>query len=146
MNSHKRAAFSDDFWSRSNLSQKITNLATHGYFSLMALALAMVGNSSSGIIEAPSFRLPVVNIGRRQEGRLKGANVIDVAHERASILEGIRVAIGPEFRAALKETTNPYGEGDAADRIIDRLKAVSLGQTLLVKKFADLRNVTAVPF
>jgi len=64
------------------------NLGTQGYFNLMSKAAAMVGNSSSGIIEAPSFQLPVVNIGTRQEGRVKAANVIDVGYSREEVLGG----------------------------------------------------------
>ena len=71
----------------------VDNLGTQAYFSLMKYAAAMVGNSSSGIIEAPSFSLPVVNIGLRQEGRLRGKNVIDVPYNTNAILKGIRQAL-----------------------------------------------------
>ncbi|TMJ94755.1 MAG: UDP-N-acetylglucosamine 2-epimerase (hydrolyzing), partial [Actinobacteria bacterium] len=65
-------------------------LGSEGYFSMMKLASVMIGNSSSGIIEAPSFELPVVNIGDRQAGRLRAANVVDVDGDRTSIVGGIR--------------------------------------------------------
>jgi UDP-hydrolysing UDP-N-acetyl-D-glucosamine 2-epimerase len=123
-------------------AQMVNNLGTQGYFSLMAIAAAMVGNSSSGIIEAASFKLPVVNIGTRQRGRVRGENVIDVGNSREEILEGIRKACGDEFRASLSEMTNPYGDGCAAERILARLKEVDLGERLLMKRFSDVTETT----
>lgn len=116
----------------------VDNLGTVAYFSLMARAAAMVGNSSSGIIEAPSFQLPVVNIGSRQQGRTRGANVIDVPCERQAIAQGIARALSPEFRAAgLAGAPNPYGDGGAARRIVDVLRTVVLDHTLITKRFID---------
>src|SRR5262249_48321416 len=109
----------------------VDNLGTQAYFSLMRVAAAMVGNSSSGLIEAPSFRLPVVNIGNRQQGVCRAANVIDVGYGRAAIADGIRRAIHPDFRAGLSNLVNPFGDGTAAERIVTRLKEVPLGDTLL---------------
>lgn len=120
------------------LAQKVDNFGTQAYFSLMALAAAMVGNSSSGIIEAPAFGLPVVNIGSRQTGRFRGPNVIDVGYGRAAILEGIRQAIQPDFRERLRQMPNPYDQGQASSRIVARLKSVSLDERLIVKRFYDL--------
>ena len=114
----------------------VVNFGTEGYFSMMKYATAMVGNSSSGIIEAASFNLPVVNIGNRQRGRLRGKNVIDVGYTRAEILAGIEKAISPEFRATLSDMVNPYGDGHAAERIVDKLKHVKLGDELLLKPFS----------
>jgi UDP-hydrolysing UDP-N-acetyl-D-glucosamine 2-epimerase len=116
----------------------VDNLGTQGYFSLMALAAAMVGNSSSGLLEAPSFRLPVVNIGNRQAGRVRAANVLDVNYGRTEILDGIRRVVEPGFRAGLTELVNPYGDGHAAARIVERLKSVAIDDQLLVKRFFDL--------
>ena len=113
-------------------------LGTEGYFSMMKLASVMIGNSSSGIIEAPSFELPVVNIGDRQAGRLRAANVVDVDGDRTSIVGGIRRALDPAFRATLRGLCNPYGDGHAAERIADRLASVPLDRTLLTKRFHDL--------
>lgn len=115
----------------------LDNLGTRGYFSLMKFAGALVGNSSSGLIEAPSFELPVVNIGTRQAGRVRAANVIDVGTDRAAILAGIRQAVSPEFRAGLRGLINPYGDGTAAEKIVARLKQVDLDQRLIMKRFVD---------
>jgi UDP-hydrolysing UDP-N-acetyl-D-glucosamine 2-epimerase len=113
------------------------SLGTRLYFSLMRHAAAMVGNSSSGLIEAPSFRLPVVNVGIRQRGRVRAMNVIDCGHGRAEILKAVRKAVAPEFRDGLRGLRNPYGDGGAADRIAERLASVPLDGRLVLKRFID---------
>jgi UDP-N-acetylglucosamine 2-epimerase (non-hydrolysing)/GDP/UDP-N,N'-diacetylbacillosamine 2-epimerase (hydrolysing) len=118
-------------------AQFISNLGTQGYFSAMALATAMVGNSSSGIIEAASFKLPVVNIGNRQAGRVRGANVIDTGSSAQEILRGIRQACSPAFRRSLSSLVNPYGDGRAAERIVNRLKTQDLHGNLITKTFYE---------
>jgi UDP-hydrolysing UDP-N-acetyl-D-glucosamine 2-epimerase len=117
----------------------VENFGQLGYFSAMNCAAAMVGNSSSGIIEAASFHLPVVNIGERQEGRSRAANVIDVGYGREEILAGLRRALGPGFRSSLKNVRNPYRStgSSAAVQIVERLKAVPLDEQLTKKRFCD---------
>ncbi|MFQ6016763.1 MAG: UDP-N-acetylglucosamine 2-epimerase [Kiloniellaceae bacterium] len=112
----------------------VPHLGTLGYFSLMAQATAMVGNSSSGIIEAASFGLPVVNIGTRQAGRLAPANVIAAGYASAAILEAIERAAAPEFRKGLEGLVNPYGDGHAAERMIEVLKTTDLRDPRLIQK------------
>ena len=112
----------------------VPNLGTKGYFSLMAHAAAMVGNSSSGLIEAASFALPVVNVGRRQEGRLAPENVLHCGHGRDEIAAAIARATAPEFRARLKDMVNPYGDGKAAGRMVEVLESVDLGGPRLIAK------------
>lgn len=114
------------------------NLGAKAYYSLMKYSTAMVGNSSSGIIEAASFELPVVNIGDRQKGRLHGGNVIDSGHSEEEINEAIQVAIHPLFRAELAEMDNPYGDGKAAKRIVKVLRDVELSPALIEKAFHDI--------
>lgn len=93
----------------------------HGDFlSLMDGAAAMVGNSSSGLIEAPMLRLPAVNVGARQDGRARGDNVIDVPADADRILEALQRAVAPEFRARLSGRS-PYGDGRAAARIAEHI-------------------------
>jgi UDP-hydrolysing UDP-N-acetyl-D-glucosamine 2-epimerase len=116
----------------------VPHLGTQAYFGLMRHAAAMIGNSSSGLIEAPSFELPVVNIGERQAGRLRAANVIDVKDSRDAIAAGIRRALSPEFHASLGGLVNPYGDGHAAPRIAARLASVAIDRSLMVKRFHDL--------
>lgn len=119
------------------------NLGTDMYFSLMRKAAAMVGNSASGVIEAASLELPVVNIGNRQRARIHGRNVLDVPCERAAIVRAVRQAIDPEFRRGLVGMQNPYGDGHAGERIIEVLRRTMLDQTLLMKRFYD-RSVLPV--
>ena len=120
----------------------VKSLGASMYYGLMSHAAAMVGNSSSGLIEAPSFRLPVVNVGTRQEGRVRAANVIDVGYEADDIEAGIRRALSPDFRAGLEGLQNPYGDGRAARRIVEVLATVDLGPSLVLKGFRDLRHET----
>jgi UDP-hydrolysing UDP-N-acetyl-D-glucosamine 2-epimerase len=116
----------------------VENLGTRAFFSMMSVAAAMVGNSSSGIIEAPSFGLPVVNIGTRQEGRVRAANVIDVGYRQEEILDGVRRALDASFRESLRSMANPYDAGGAAELIVDRLASVDLDRALVTKRFHDL--------
>lgn len=127
-----------DFTARHASTRIVDNLGTQDYFSLMSLAAAMVGNSSSGLVEAPSFHLPVVNIGTRQRGRIRGTNVIDVGYERSAIVEGVKKAISREFKEILKGQKNPYGSGNASERIVEMLKGVSIDARLMMKRFFDI--------
>jgi UDP-hydrolysing UDP-N-acetyl-D-glucosamine 2-epimerase len=116
----------------------VKSFGTEGFFSLMAVSAAMVGNSSSGIIEAASFRLPVVNVGTRQAGRVRAKNVIDTAYDRESILKGICKATEPLFRKGLEDLVNPYGDGHATDIIVRTLSEISLNDRLIRKRFVDV--------
>jgi UDP-hydrolysing UDP-N-acetyl-D-glucosamine 2-epimerase len=116
------------------------NLGPELYFNAMRHAAAMVGNSSSGLIEAPSFRLPVVNIGIRQAGRLRARNVIDTPCERHAIARAIRRAISAPFRAGLRTMANPYFQPNAAKRIVRRIRHVPLNQRLLLRPFHEISN------
>jgi UDP-hydrolysing UDP-N-acetyl-D-glucosamine 2-epimerase len=111
----------------------VRNLGDDRYLSLLEHAAAMVGNSSSGLIEAPSFGLPVVNIGSRQHGRLRGDNVIDVGYGRDEILRAVDRALAPGRRDRLRRSPNPYGDGRAAGRIVRVLREVPLDARLLQK-------------
>lgn len=113
----------------------VPNLGTQAYFSLMAHACAMIGNSSSGIVEASSFKLPVVNVGRRQEGRECGANVVHVNCDVDSIREGLRRALSDEFRAIVNAVENPYGNGRAAAKVVEVIRTTNVAdEALLIKE------------
>ena len=103
------------------------------YYSMLKYAAMMVGNSSSGLVEAQSFNLPVLNIGDRQKGRLAGLNVIHVPADFHSIERGIQVALSVEFKKQYFDQPNIYGDGQACNRIISYLEQVEW-QKLLVKK------------
>ena len=109
------------------------NLDAVTYWSLLAQVDAIIGNSSSGIMEAASLALPVVNVGIRQQGRERGRNIIDVPAETGAIQNALEQALGGEFRARLAGMLNPYGTGDAS-RTIARVLAEARLENLLIKE------------
>jgi len=116
----------------------MTSVPRRGFLSLLRRAAALVGNSSAGIIEAASLKSPVVNVGDRQKGRLRAANVIDVPPDVHAIEAAVRRAIPAEFRAALADLRNPYGDGRSGPRIAEILATTPLDRSILAKPFADL--------
>ena len=109
------------------------------FYGLMAHASFMIGNSSSGLWEAPSFKLPAINVGKRQDGRVRGANVIDVSGlSDSEVNDAVAKAKSPKFRASLQGMTNPYGDGRASAKTLETLKAVPLGEELMLKKFHEI--------
>ncbi len=117
------------------------SLGQRVYLSCLQHLDLMVGNSSSGLIEAPSFGLPVVNIGDRQRGRIRAANVIDVANRVSDIAAGIRQTSSPAWKASLRGLRNPYvgpEAGMTSVHIKEELKRTELGETLLKKRFHDM--------
>lgn len=105
------------------------SLGQKKYLSLLREAGLMVGNSSSGILEAPSFALPVVNIGRRQEGRIKAKNIIDSSSDAKAIGKAIRTAGSAGFRRSLKGLTSPFGDGRASRKVKKVLAGFDLAGT-----------------
>jgi GDP/UDP-N,N'-diacetylbacillosamine 2-epimerase (hydrolysing) len=95
-----------------------SSLGQDKYLSLLALASAVVGNSSSGILEAPTFRTPTINVGPRQAGRLMARSVIQAEPTTVSVVHAINRARSPEFQAMLEDVVNPYGTGGAVDKIM----------------------------
>ena len=119
-------------------SRLFVNLKPLVYWSLLRQVSVLVGNSSSGIMEAASIPLPVVNVGLRQRGRERSANVLDAPADGAAIAEEVRRALDPAFRRGLSGLVNPYGDGDASRRIVDVLARAPLGEELLVKRAAPV--------
>lgn len=116
------------------------NLGTQNYFSLMSLAEAVIGNSSSGIIESASFKLPAINIGKRQEGRVRNTNVIDCDFGEQQIVNSVNFATSSEFKEKLKNCKNIYGDGNAA-KIIVRFIESRLEKGIKTQKaFYDLKG------
>ncbi|HEY1578878.1 MAG TPA: UDP-N-acetylglucosamine 2-epimerase [Terracidiphilus sp.] len=114
------------------------NLDAATYWSLLGQVDAMIGNSSSGIMEAASFALPVVNVGIRQQGRERARNIIDVPAEDEAIARGLRRALDPAFRRKRRGMKNPYGDGTAAKAIVRVLVDVPLDK-LLMKQPTPMR-------
>lgn len=110
------------------------NLEPVTYWGLLRCAALMLGNSSSGIMESPSLGLPAVNVGRRQDGRERAANVIDAPAEAGAILDAVRRAMDPAFRESVRDLENPYGDGRSAERIATILAELEVGDHLLVKR------------
>ena len=109
----------------------VPTLGTQGYISALTHADFVIGNSSSGLYEAPSFCIPTVNIGDRQKGRLRAKSVIDCAPERAAIEAAIETALACDCTG----TINPYGDGYSSERIVGILKQIENPAVLLKKKF-----------
>ncbi|MFH1400612.1 MAG: UDP-N-acetylglucosamine 2-epimerase [Nanoarchaeota archaeon] len=116
------------------LIHRFASIPHHIYLGILRHADVMVGNSSSGIIEAPSMHLPVVNIGRRQHGRERATNVIDVDHDSVAIERAIKKAMTHSFKKKCATCVNPYGDGRASDRIATILAETRLDQNLLQKQ------------
>lgn len=111
------------------------NVSRDVYAGLMNVASVLVGNSSSGIIEAPLFKLPAVNIGRRQDGRFQGKNVLNVhEHDAKAIVSAIKKALSRNFRKSLKSMKSPYGDGHSSERIVKILETIPVDEKLLFKK------------
>ncbi len=113
------------------------SLGQRRYLSLLGAVDGVVGNSSSGLAEAPSFGIGTVNIGDRQAGRLKASSVIDCEPTRDSIAAALRRLRDPDFAATLADTVNPYGRGGAGPAIVAVLRDVAL-EGLVKKRFHDL--------
>jgi UDP-hydrolysing UDP-N-acetyl-D-glucosamine 2-epimerase len=111
------------------------SLPYRDYLGLMKIAGVLIGNSSSGIIEAPSFHLPVVNIGTRQAGRERSTNVIDVGYDKEEIINAVNKALyDSTFRKKVASCKNPYGDGKASQRIARILANIKIAPSLLQKK------------
>lgn len=110
------------------------------YLSLLQFVDVVVGNSSSGLIEVPSFKIPTINIGDRQRGRLKSASVIDCDPNKTSIIEALKTAYSDSFRDSLASVKNLYGNGDSSSKIISILHKVDLSG-ILKKKFYNLDTI-----
>lgn len=108
------------------------------YLSLMKHAEFVLGNSSSGIIEAPSFGIPTINIGDRQKGRDQSESILNCLPDTESIVQAIRKAEDPAFRSVCKKVISPYGDGHAAEKIAERIWKVVMEENIdLKKKFYD---------
>jgi UDP-hydrolysing UDP-N-acetyl-D-glucosamine 2-epimerase len=117
------------------------NLDAVTYWSLLRHVALLIGNSTSGIMEAASFALPVVNIGFRQKGRERARNVLDAEPEASAILRKIAEGTSPEFRESLTGMKNPYGDGHAAEKIVQVLTTTPLAEELLIKRAPVVRGL-----
>jgi GDP/UDP-N,N'-diacetylbacillosamine 2-epimerase (hydrolysing) len=123
----------------SHKSIVFTSLGQLRYLSALQYVDTVVGNSSSGLAEAPSFKIGTINIGDRQKGRIKASSVIECEPNKDSILKSFEKLYSKEFQETLKTTINPYGDGCASKKIVEILKSVDL-KNILKKSFYDLRG------
>lgn len=129
----------DEYVSKNfNKSVCFTSLGQLRYLSALQYVDAVVGNSSSGLGEAPSFRIGTINIGDRQKGRIKASSVIDCEPNKDSILKSFEKLYSKEFQEDLKTTINPYGDGCVSQKIVEVIKNVDL-ENILKKSFYDLK-------
>jgi UDP-hydrolysing UDP-N-acetyl-D-glucosamine 2-epimerase len=112
------------------------NLPREAYLGLMAVSSVMIGNSSSGLVEAPSFRLPAVNIGTRQSGRIRAKSVIDVGYSVPEIVAAIKKALRKEFVTEIQDCKNPFGNGKTGPKIASVLSRCKIDSRILQKRLA----------
>lgn len=127
----------DNYVSKHANTIAFTSMGQLRYLSALKFMDAVVGNSSSGLAEAPSFKVATVNIGDRQKGRIKAESVIDCLPEKSSILNVLQTVDTVEFKTKLKNTNNPYGNGCASTEIVNVLKTFDV-ENSLKKSFYDL--------
>jgi len=126
----------DQFVETHSNAHVYTSLGQLRYLSCIAQVDGVVGNSSSGLAEVPSFKKGTVNIGDRQRGRLQAASVINCKPTRQSIGMAIEKLYSPSFQGSLEQVTNPYGEGGASEKIVSTIKSLAL-EGILKKHFFD---------
>lgn len=123
-----------------NKSIAFTSMGQLKYLSAMKYASAVIGNSSSGIIEAPTFKVPTVNIGDRQKGRVQAKSIINCNSDISQISYAINRALDEEFGLDLRHVENPYGEGNVSEKIVHEIKTYLFEKGIdIKKKFYDLR-------
>ena len=120
-------------------SHTFTSLGQLRYLSCIAQVDGVVGNSSSGLAEVPSFKKGTINIGDRQRGRLQAASVINCEPDQESIADAIDTLYSSNFQVGLSQVRNPYGEGGASEKVVNTLKIINI-KNILKKVFHDLPN------
>jgi GDP/UDP-N,N'-diacetylbacillosamine 2-epimerase (hydrolysing) len=130
----------EQFVSQHKNATVFTSLGQLRYLSCIAQVDAVVGNSSSGLAEVPSFKKATINIGDRQRGRIKASSVIDCSSERSAIMQALAGVYSDDFQNKLKSVINPYGEGGASKSIIEILESTNL-DGIVKKSFHDIEHL-----
>lgn len=131
----------EEFVSQRANARAYSSLGQQCYLSCIAHVDGVIGNSSSGLLEAPSFKKGTINIGNRQRGRVQAISVINCQPDRFSISAALRQLYSQEFQAKLRDVTNPYGEGGASEKVLRMLKNEDLSR-IVTKVFYDLSAST----
>lgn len=128
----------DKFVEENDNAIAFTSLGMNRYLSALKYCVMSIGNSSSGLLEAPSFGIPTINIGDRQKGRLQADSVINCKPIQNEIEKAITLALTDKFRKKARQTSNPYGDGNTSEKIVDTIKEFLLKDKIdLKKKFYD---------
>ena len=114
----------------------IKSFGEQAYLSVLKKVDFVIGNSSSGLLEAPSFNTPTINVGNRQKGRIEAKSVISVSADKVEILKGINIIFSSAFKKRLRFNKNPYDNGNSSSKIIKTLKKIKIKTTK--KEFFDL--------
>lgn len=132
-----RQAIANYCYSNSSRCHSFNSLGMKRYLSVLQYITAVVGNSSSGLLEVPSAHIPTLNIGDRQKGRTRGASVYDCASDTASIIEGLKIVLSEDFREKARKATNPYKKKNTAQNIFNVIATYPLDK-LQQKSFYNL--------
>jgi len=124
----------DSFVEKNDHAVAFTSLGTIRYLSALKYCSLVIGNSSSGLIEAPSFGIPTINIGDRQKGRLQADSVINCRPVKDEIKKAIEIALSEDFKEKAKNTNNPYGNGNTSGKIVEIIKDFILNDKINLKK------------
>ena len=114
--------FIDNYAKENDNIFAFTSLGMRRYLSALKYSSVVIGNSSSGLLEAPSFGIPTVNIGDRQKGRLQASSVINCDPTQASMRRALDLALSEEIVGKAKKTVNPYGNGDTSSKVVEVIK------------------------
>ena len=128
----------NDFVKRRKNAKSFKSLGQVNYLSCLKYVDGVIGNSSSGLLEVPSFKKGTINIGDRQKGRVKAKSVIDCSPTKESITQAIRRMYSDQFSKVIKLTINPYGNGGASDKIVETIENISLDD-IIIKEFYDIK-------
>jgi UDP-hydrolysing UDP-N-acetyl-D-glucosamine 2-epimerase len=124
-----------EHFTKNSMFTAFKSIPHNDYLSLLRCSAALIGNSSSGIIEAPTLGVPVVNIGSRQQGRQRGDNVIDTSYDEREIIAAIKKSLSDrQFLEQVKNCKSPYGDGTCSQKIVDVLSTISLNKSLIQKQ------------
>lgn len=127
---------------RNNHFLLVDSLGSKKFLSALKYAKMVIGNSSSGIIEAPSFSIPTINIGDRQRGRIQSKSIINCKPEKQSILEAMKLAESDAFLTTIRHTINPYGDGNTSEKIVNIIRDFLIqGKIDLKKTFFDCEEI-----
>lgn len=129
----------DEYTKTTSHFKSFTSLGVVRYLSALKYCSLVIGNSSSGLVEAPSFGMPIINIGERQKGRLQATSVINCEPNEESIINSIKYALSSSYKESHKSVVNPYGDGQTSEKVVETLSTFLLSESIdLKKKFYDV--------